>query len=158
MQEAGSVCGICGAHGGHDIDEMRDVRRTVGNRGGKSGRIRENCGAHEGHETAEVLDVQKTGGARAAWGQGKEWMLCFLVELRAFGIDTDQWTTAVQDKGEWRKTAEQGAERFMAKWIAAEKVRARLRHAVVYPNMMGKAKERIGQSKRTRAGSLAIVD
>ena len=32
-----------------------------------------------------------------------------------------QWTTAAHEEGEWRKTAEQGAERFMAKWIAAEK-------------------------------------
>ena len=46
----------------------------------------------------------------------------------------------------------------MAKWIAAEKVRARLRHAVVCPNVMGRAKERIAQSKRARAGSLVIVD
>ena len=42
-------------------------------------------------------------------------MGCFLDDLRAFGINTDQWTTAVQDEGEWRRTAEQGAEHFMAK-------------------------------------------
>ena len=53
---------------------------------------------------------------------------------------------------------EQGAERFMAKWIAEEKARARLRHAVVCPNVTGRTKERIAQSKRARAGSLAIVD
>ena len=63
-------------------------------------------------------------------GQEKEWMGCFLDDLRAFGIDAEQWTTAAQDEGEWQKTAEQGAERFMAKWIAADKVRAGLRHAV----------------------------
>ena len=50
---------------------------------------------------------------------------------------------AAQDDGEWRRTAEQGVERFMAKWIAAEKARARLRHAVVCPNVTGKTKERI---------------
>ena len=41
-----------------------------------------------------------------------------LNELRAFGINADQWTTAAQDEGERRKTAEQkakGAERFTAK-------------------------------------------
>ena len=65
--------------------------------------------------------------------------------------------TAAQDEGEWRRTAEQGAEHFMAKWIAAEKARAGLRHAVVCPNMTGSTKERIAQSKRARAGSLAIV-
>ena len=31
---------------------------------------------------------------------------------------------AAQDEGEWRRTAEQGAERFMAKWIAMKKVKA----------------------------------
>ena len=46
----------------------------------------------------------------------------------------------------------------MAKAIAAEKVRAELRHAVVCPNVTGRSKDRIAQSKRARAGSLVIVD
>ena len=46
----------------------------------------------------------------------------------------------------------------MAKWIAAEKARAELRHPVVCPNVMGRTKERTVQNKRARAGSLAIVD
>ena len=46
----------------------------------------------------------------------------------------------------------------MAKGIAAEKARAELRHAVVCPNVTGRTKERIAQSKRVRAGSLALVD
>ena len=54
----------------------------------------------------------------------------------------DQWTTAAQDEGGWRKTAEQGAERFMAKWIAAEKARAELRHAVVCPNVTGRTNKK----------------
>ena len=37
-------------------------------------------------------------------------MRCFLADLRAFGINADRWTTAAQDEGEWRKTAEQEAE------------------------------------------------
>ena len=82
----------------------------------------------------------------------------FLDDLRAFGINADQWTTVAQDEWEWRKTAEQGAEHFMAKWIAAEKTKAELRHAVVCPNVTGRTKERIAQSKRARAGSLALVD
>ena len=44
----------------------------------------------------------------------------------------------------------------MAKWIAAEKNKAGLRHAVVCPNVTGRTKERIAQSKRDRAGSLAF--
>ena len=46
----------------------------------------------------------------------------------------------------------------MAKLIVAEKVEAGLRHAVVCPNVAGRTKERIAQSKRARAGSLALVD
>ena len=43
-------------------------------------------------------------------------MECLLNDLRTFGINADQWTTAAQDEGESRKTAEQGGtERFMAK-------------------------------------------
>ena len=86
-------------------------------------------------------------------GQEKEWMGCFLDDLRAFGINADQWETAAQNEGEWRRTAEQGAEYFMAKWT-----RARLRHAVVCPNVMGRTKGRRVQNKKTRAGSFALVD
>ena len=66
--------------------------------------------------------------------------------------------SAAQDEGEWRKTAEQRAEHFMAKWIAAGKAKAGLRHAVVCPNVTGRTKKRIAQSKRARAGLLALVD
>ena len=117
------------------------------------------CGAHGEYETAEVRDVRRIGGGPGlCGGQEKEWMWCFLDDLRAFGINVDQWTTAAQDEGEWCRTAEQGAEHFMAKLIAAEEARAGLRHAVVYPNVTGRTKEMIAQSKRARAGSLALVD
>ena len=100
------------------------------------------------------------GGAGCVGGQEKECVGCFLDDLlRAFSINADQWTTAAQNEGEWRRTAEQGAEHFMAKWIVAEKAKAGLRHAVVCPNVTGRTKEkRIAQSKRARAGSLALVD
>ena len=61
-------------------------------------------------------------------------------------------------RGEWCRTAEQGAEHFIAKWIVAEKAKAGLRHAVVCPNVTGRTKKRIAQSKRARAGSLALID
>ena len=93
-------------------------------------------------------------GARKNSGWGASWTTL----LRAFGINADRRTTASQDEGKWRRTAEQGAEHFMAKWIATEKARAGLRHAVVCPNVTGRTKERIAQSKRDRAGSLALVD
>ena len=98
------------------------------------------------------------GGAGCVGGQEKEWMGCSLDDLRAFGINADQWATTVQDEGGWRRTAEQEAEHFMAKWIVAEKTKAGLRHAVVCLNVTGRTKERITKSKRARAGSLALVD
>ena len=59
-----------------------------------------------------MRDVRRTGGRRGLreGGQGKEWMGLFLDDLRTFGINADQWTTAAQDEGERRKTAEQRAE------------------------------------------------
>ena len=105
-----------------------------------------------------VMFGELVGGAGCVGGQEKEWMECFLDDLRALGINTDQWTTAAQDEGEWRKTAEKGAERFMAKWIAVEKAKTGLWHVVVFPNVTKRIKDRIAQSKCVRAGSLAIVD
>ena len=105
-----------------------------------------------------VMFGELVGGTGCVGDQEKEWMGCFLDDLRAFDINADQWTAAAQDEGEWRRTAEQGAEHFMAKWIAAEKAKAGLRHAVVYPNVTERTKERIAQSQRARAGSLALVD
>ena len=63
-----------------------------------------------------MRDVRGTGGGR--WlrgGAGKRVDGVFLDDLRIFGINADQWTTAAQDEGKWRRTAEQGEERFMAK-------------------------------------------
>ena len=57
---------------------------------------------------------EMVGGAGCVGEQRKEWMGCFLDDRRAFGINVDKWTTAAQNEGEWRRTAEQGAERFMA--------------------------------------------
>ena len=102
------------------------------------------------------------GGAGCVGGQEKEWIGCLLDDLRAFGINADQWTTAAQDEGEWRRTAEQGAEQgaehFIAKLMVAEKTKAGLQHAVVCPNVTERTKKRKAQRKRVRAGSLALVD
>ena len=105
-----------------------------------------------------VMFGEMVGGADCVGSQEKEWMGCFLDDLRAFGINADQWTTAAQDEGEWRRTAEQGPEHFMGKWIVSEKNKSGLRHSVVCPNVTGRTKERIAQSKQACAGSLAFVD
>ena len=105
-----------------------------------------------------VIFAELVVGAGCVGGQEKEWMGCLLDDFRALAINADQWTTAAQDGGGWRRTAEQGVERFIAKLIAASKARVGLRHAVVRPNVTGRTKERMAQSKRVRAGSLALVD
>ena len=105
-----------------------------------------------------VMFGELVGGADCMRGEEKEWVGCFLDDLRTFGINVDQWTTAAQDEEKWRRTTEQGAEHLMAKWIAAEKPKAELWHAVVCPNVTGRTKKSIAQSKQARAGSLALVD
>ena len=55
-----------------------------------------------------VVFRELAGGAGCVGGQEKEWMGCFLYDLRAFGINADQWTTTAQDEGEWRRTAQNG--------------------------------------------------
>ena len=105
-----------------------------------------------------VMFEEFVGAAGCVRGQEKELMGCFLHDLGAIGINTDQCTTVAQDEGEWHRTVDQGAELFMEKLIAAAKAKAGLRHAVVCPNATGRTKERIAQSQRARAGSLALVD
>ena len=105
-----------------------------------------------------VMFGELVGGAVPAGGQEKQWMGCLLDDLRAFGIETDQWRIAAQDAEEWHKRVIQGAEFFMTKWIAAERANTAMRHAVACPNVAGRTKERVAQSKRARAGLLAIVD
>ena len=84
-----------------------------------------------------VTLVEFVAGAGCVRGQEKkEWVGCFLDDPRAVGINADQWKIAVQeDEGGWRRTAGQGAERFMAKRITAENARAGLRHAAVCPKV-----------------------
>ena len=45
-----------------------------------------------------VMVGELVGGAGCVGGQEKEWTGCFLDDLRAFGINADQWTTAAQDE------------------------------------------------------------
>ena len=98
-------------------------------------------------------------GARAASGGGKK---------SGWGVSwaTSELSTSTSTGGRLQpRTWGNGAgrrnkrvERFRAKWIAVEIARAGLRHAAVCPNVTGNTKERIVQSKRALAGSLAIGD
>ena len=101
-----------------------------------------------------VMFGELVGGAVFAGEQEKEWMGCLLDDFRAFGIDPDKWTIAAQDEGEWHRTAKQGSELFITKWVAAERARAASRHAETCPNVTGKTREGVAQSKRARTGLL----
>ena len=82
--------------------------------------------------------------------QLRKMMGVIVVVCAAFGLTVSEAKTEImclRTKGMTESTAT-----FMAKWIVAEKAKAGLRHAVVCPNV------RIAQSKRARAGSLALVD
>ena len=81
-----------------------------------------------------------------------------LDDLRVFGIHPDRLMVTTQDEGVCHETAKQGAEFFMTKRIAAERARAAQRHAAICPNVTGRTKERVAQSKRARTGLLAAVD
>ena len=52
-----------------------------------------------------VIFEELVGGVGCVRGQEQERMGCFLDDFRASGINADQWTTAAQDEGEWRRTA-----------------------------------------------------
>ena len=67
-----------------------------------------------------VIFRQLVGVAGCVWGKEKSRWSISVDDLGAFGLNADQRITTAQDEGKWRKTTEQGAERFMAKWIAAE--------------------------------------
>ena len=106
-----------------------------------------------------MRDVRRNGGGRGlCGGSGKRVDGVFPGRSQSFRHQRRP-VDDCSPGGEWRRTTEQAAEHFMAKWIVAEKTKAGLRHAVVYPNVTGRTKKRIiAQSKRARAGSLALVD
>ena len=97
------------------------------------------------------------GGAGSVGGQEKEWMGCILDDLRVSASTLTSGRSQPRTRGNgigWRNKA----EFFMTKWIAAERAKVALRHAVICPNVTGRTKERVAQSKRARTGLLAAVD
>ena len=92
-------------------------------------------------------------GARKKSGWGVSWTTS---ELSASTPTSERLQPRTRGNGAERQN--KGAEHFMARLIAAEKTKVGLRHGVVCPNVTGRTKERIAQSKRARAGSPALVD
>ena len=88
------------------------------------------------------------GGSVSAGGQEKEWTGCLLDDLGGFGIDPE---------GEWHRTAKEGEELFMTKWIVVERARAASWHAEICQNVTERIKEMVAHSKRARTGLLEAV-
>ena len=96
------------------------------------------------YEIAKVRDVRRVGGGRGLCGGARTRVDgVFPGRPQSFRHQRRPVHTAAQDEGKWRRTAEQGAKKFMAKWIAADKARAGLRHAVLCLNVTERTKERI---------------
>ena len=103
-----------------------------------------------------VMFGELVGGAGCVGGQEKEWMGCFLDDLRAFDINIGgrlqprtRGNGAERRNILWRNYGEMDHYRGSQGWTTACSRK---------PNMTGRTKERIAQSKRVRAVSLAFVD
>ena len=105
-----------------------------------------------------VMFVELVGAAGCVGGEEKEWIGCFLNDLRSFGINADPVNDCSPGGGGMVQNGRTGDRIFHGKIDRCRKTKAGLRHAVVCPNVTGRTEERIAQSKRTRAGSLALVD
>ena len=107
-----------------------------------------------------MRDVQRNGGERGLCrGPGKRVDGVFPGRSQSFRHQRRPVDDCSAGRGGMAQNGiTQGAEYFMAKWIVAEKTKAGLRYAVVCPNVAGRTKKRVAQSKRARAGSLALVD
>ena len=127
VQEAPSVRGICGAHGGYETAKVCDVWRTAGGRGLRRGPGKRVNGVSPGRPQS----------------------------FRYYRRPVDDCSPG---RGGMSQDGRTMGRTFVAKWIAAEKVKAGIRHALVCPDVTGRAKERIAQSRRVRAGSLAVTD
>ena len=99
-----------------------------------------------------MRDVRRNGGGRGlCGGPGKRVDGVFPGRPQGFRHQAPT-SGRLQSRtgGGWSRTAEQGVEHFMAKWIVAEKAKAGLRHAVVCPNVTGKDQ---GEDSPKQAGS-----
>ena len=89
-----------------------------------------------------VMFGEMVRGAGCVRGQEKEWMGCFLDDLRAFGINADQWASAAQDEGDGAERQNEGRNISWRNGSLQE----------------SQGWTRIAQSKRARAASLALFD
>ena len=106
-----------------------------------------------------MRDVRRTGGGCGLrGGAGKRVDELFPGRPQSFRYQRRPVDDCSPGRGGMVQDGGTRGETFHGKLIAEEKVKTGLRHAVVCPNMTGRAKDRIAQIKGVWAGSLAIVD
>ena len=117
------------------------------------------CGAQGGYETAEVRDVHRTGGARGlCGGPGKRVNRVFPGRPQSFRHQRRPVDDCSPERGGMAQDGGTRGGTFHGEMDRCRESQGWTRHAIVCPNVTGKTKERIAQSKRARAGSLAIID
>ena len=138
------------------------------------GPVRRNCGAHGGHETAEVRDAWRTGrgrGLRERSGKKSRWGVSWTTSELAVSMPISRrprkfryQRRSVDDCSPGRGRMAQDSGTIKGRIISwrngslQRKSGLDYGNAVVCPNVMGRTKERIAQSKRAHAGRLAIFD
>ena len=53
------------------------------------------------------------GQERQFNGRYKDYLRCLSEDMKAFGIESEGWTTKARDEVEWHSCVEQGAQRFL---------------------------------------------
>ena len=117
------------------------------------------CGAHGAYETTEVRDVRRIGGGRGlCGGPGKRVDGVFPGRSQSFRHQRRSVDDCSLGLGGMAQNGGTRGETFHGEMDRCREANAGLRYAVVCPNVTGRTKERMAQSKRIRAGSLVLID
>ena len=73
--------------------------------------------------------IAGVGQERQFNGRHKDWPRCLFEDMKAFGIESEGWTTRARDEVEWHSCAEQGAKRVFADWCQRKDAETAKRHA-----------------------------
>ena len=58
----------------------------------------------------------------------KDWLCCLPEDMKAFGIESEGWTTRARDEVGWHSCVEQGAQRLFADWCQKDDAETAKRH------------------------------
>ena len=116
-------------------------------------------GAHGGYETAEVRDVRRNGGGRGlCGGPGKRVDGVFPGRPQTFRHQRRPVDDCSPGRGGMAQNGGKGGATFHDEMCRCRESQGWTTACTVCPHVTGRTKERIVQSKRARAGSLALVD